>query len=78
MEYIHEYFSCDACENRNFIRIFNFCLRFHNINFSDDLIYDKVNDESYQCTKCEKIFSKDQIESGLTNIKKKYKNKGNE
>ncbi|MBN2060201.1 MAG: hypothetical protein JW882_07265 [Deltaproteobacteria bacterium] len=76
MDYIHEFFSCDACENKDFIRINNFSLRFHGINFSDDLIYDKLVNEVYQCTKCKKIFSMDQIEAGLAKIKKKYKNKG--
>ena len=76
MDYIHEFFSCDACKNKDFIRIYNFSLRFHGINFSDDLIYDRLTNEVYQCTKCNKTFSMDQIENGLVKIKKRYKNKG--
>jgi len=75
MEYIQDFFSCDACENRDFKRIYNFSLRFHRINFSDDLVYDRLIDETYQCTKCLKTFSIDQIEEGLAKIKKKYRNK---
>lgn len=78
MEYIQDFFSCDACENRDFKRIYNFSLRFHRINFSDDLVYDRLIDETYQCTKCLKTFSIDQIEEGLAKIKKKYKNKESE
>lgn len=78
MAIIQEFFSCDACENRDFKRIYNFSLRFHGINFSDDLIYDSLVDEIYQCTKCNKTFSKEQIEQGLAEIKRRYKNKDSE
>jgi hypothetical protein len=74
MEVIHEYFLCDACECKDFNRIYNFSLRFHGINFSDDLVYDRLNDEIYQCAGCKKTFTKDQIEEGLRNIRNKYKN----
>lgn len=76
MDYIHEFFSCDVCKNKDFTRIYNFSLRFHGINFSDDLIYDRLNVEVYQCNQCNKMFSKDQIEEGLNTIIKRYKNKG--
>ena len=78
MDYVHEYFVCDACENKDFKRIYNFSLRFHTINFSDDLIYDRLIDEIYQCTKCRKTFTKNHVEQGLANIRKKYKNKESE
>jgi len=69
MNYIEEYFLCDSCQNKDFKRIYNFSLLFHGVNFSDDLIYDKLTDEIYQCTKCNKTFTKDQIEQGLAIIK---------
>jgi len=75
MEFIKEFFLCDNCENKDFKRIYNFSLRFHSINFSDDLVYDRLIDEIYQCTKCQKTFTKDQIEEVLVKFKKKYKNK---
>ena len=78
MDYIQEFFSCDACENRDFKRIYNFSLRFHGINFSDALVYDRLIDEIYQCTKCSKTFSIEEIEEGLSKIKKNYKNKDSE
>ena len=72
---IHEYFYCDGCQNREFTRTYTFSLRLHGINFSDELVYDKVNEETYLCTKCKKRFSKSQIEEGLSTIKNKYKYK---
>ncbi len=75
MDLSQEYFLCDDCQNKDFKRIFNFSLRFHRINFSDELIYDRLTDDIYQCTKCSKTFTKDQIEEGLTMIKRKYKKK---
>ncbi len=75
MEYIQDYFLCDGCQNKDFKPIYTFSLRFHGINFSDDLIYDSLTDEMYQCTTCHKIFTKDQIDEGLTVIKAKHKMK---
>ena len=73
MDVIHEHFLCDDCECRDFKRIYNFSLRFHGINFSDDLIYDRLINEIYQCTKCQKTYSKEEIEEGLSKIKSKYR-----
>jgi hypothetical protein len=73
MDEIQEYFLCDNCDNRNFTRVYNFSLRFHNVNFSDDLIYDRTIEELYQCTKCSKTFTRKQIENTLTDIKRKRK-----
>lgn len=78
MEFIQEYFECDRCQNRDFKRIYNFSIRFHHCNFSDELIYDKLTDEIYQCTGCQKTFAIGQIEEGLTNIKKNRKYKAAE
>ena len=75
MNLSQKYFLCDDCQNRDFKRIYNFSLRFHRINFSDELIYDRLTDEIYQCTQCSKTFTKDQIEEGLITIKRKYKKK---
>lgn len=73
MEVIHEFFFCDDCKCQDFKRIYKFSLRFHGINFSDDLIYDEITEELYQCTKCQKTFTKNQIEEGLDKLKEKYK-----
>ncbi len=73
MDEFHEYFECDVCRNRDFKIVYNFSLRFHRVNFSDDLIYDKITDKIYQCVQCKKTFTQEQIEEGLVNIKKKYK-----
>ncbi len=63
MDIIKDYFLCDKCKNKNFIRIFNFSVQFRKVNFSDDLIYDELTEEIYQCTHCHTIFSKHQIET---------------
>jgi len=75
MNHIQEYFLCNSCQNKDFKRIYNFSLLFHGVNFSDDLIYDKLTDEIYQCTKCSKTFTKSQIEEGLAEIKGRHKEK---
>jgi hypothetical protein len=71
-----DYFKCDECQCRDFKRIYNFSLRFHGVNFSDDLIYDRLTEEVYQCTECNKRFSVDEIEEGLIEIKKKVRQNG--
>lgn len=76
MDYIQDYFSCGGCQCRDFKRIYNFSIRFRKANFSDELIYEKITDESYQCTKCSKVYGRDQIEETLADIKKKRKEKG--
>jgi ribosomal protein L37AE/L43A len=73
MSHIHEYFLCDACECKDFKRIYNFSLKLHGVNFSEDLIYDKLTDEIYQCTKCMKTFTVEQVTEGLAEIKKKHR-----
>ncbi len=70
---IRDYFLCENCSNKDFKLIYNFSLRFHTVNFSEELIYDKLIEELYQCTKCHKTFTKDQIEKGLEEIKKRRK-----
>ena len=42
MEFIQDYFLCENCQNKDFKRVYNFSLRFHHCNFSDELIYDKL------------------------------------
>ncbi|MBW1775927.1 MAG: hypothetical protein JRG79_06240 [Deltaproteobacteria bacterium] len=73
MEFTQDYFFCDECDNKDFKRIYNFSMQFHGVNFSDDLIYDRIIDERYQCTKCQKIFSVMEIEENLASYKKKRK-----
>ena len=75
MDTFQDYFICDECENRDFKIVCNFSLRFHGVNFSDELIYDKLINEMYQCTNCKKTFSKKEIEDALAIIKIKHKKK---
>ena len=68
METIKDYFFCDKCKGKNFFRIYNFSTQFRKVNFSDDFICDEVIEGMYQCTKCHKTFSKQQIEERLKKI----------
>ena len=70
---ILDFFVCDSCSNKDFSRLYNFCLRFHRVNFSDELIYDEKIEERYQCTKCQKNFTKKEVEEGLAELRKKRK-----
>ena len=65
MDIIKDYFLCDKCSNKNFLRIYNFSVHFRRVNFSDDLIYDEVTEVTYQCTHCKKNFTRHQIEKSL-------------
>jgi hypothetical protein len=71
MEVSHDYFLCDGCRNKSFTRIHSFSIRFYGVNFSDDLIYDKLTEELFQCTTCGKTFTLQQIEDVLAEFKKK-------
>lgn len=73
MDCMEKYFQCDSCQNKDFRLIYNFSVRFHGVNFSDELIYDNLIDKIYQCTKCDKTFTKDQIEQVLDEIRKSVK-----
>ena len=73
MDQMREYFLCPDCNNREFKRIYTFSFLFHGVNFSDNLIYDKLVNEIYQCIKCQKTFTKDQIEKRLAEFKQKRK-----
>lgn len=70
-----DYFECDNCRSRDFMRLYNFSLRFHGVNFSDDLIYDQQTAEMYQCMECKKRFSREEIEEGLADIRKARRRK---
>ena len=66
---VEDFFVCDACGGKDFIVVYNFSLRFHGVNFSEDLIYDELTYENFKCTNCQKSFNSRQIREGLTRIK---------
>ena len=66
MDVVRDYFVCRECQNRDFKQIFN---------FSDELIYDRLAEEKYQCTQCKKTFTITEIEEGLNLLKKNRKRK---
>ena len=76
MEEIQDYFLCEKCANKDFKLVYNFSLRFHGVNFSDDLIYDRQIEEIYHCTNCDKVYSKNQIQTALNEIKNNRKGNG--
>ncbi len=75
MSDFRDYFVCDSCDNKDFKLIYNFSLRLHKVNFSDKLIYDELTEELYQCTNCQKTFTRAEMENGLIELKKKYKDR---
>ncbi|MFZ7112767.1 MAG: hypothetical protein ACOWYE_13880 [Desulfatiglandales bacterium] len=70
MDSLHDYFVCEDCGNKDFKPIYNFSVRFYGVNFSDELIYDKLTDETFQCTKCAKVYTAEEIESNLSRLKR--------
>lgn len=75
MDEIEDYFFCDDCQGKDFRVIYRFSLRFHNVNFSDELIYDRHTEEVYQCNHCGKLFTKKQVDEGLDRLKKRRRRK---
>ncbi len=69
-EEIRDYFECE-CGNREFVPVYTFSLRFHRVNFSDELMYDRINEEFFECKKCHKRYTPEQIQEALRQIKKK-------
>lgn len=76
MDEIRDFFLCEDCSNKNFKLVYNFSIRFHGVNFSDDLIYDRLAEEIYHCTKCDKTYTKEQIDEKLADSKRKRKGRG--
>jgi hypothetical protein len=70
MDVIRDFFCCEACQSRAFRHVYTFSIVFQTVNFSDDLIYDRLTEESYECTQCGKIYSQEQIEEKLRGFKK--------
>lgn len=76
MDSTKDYFLCDGCQNKDFAKIYNFSMLFYTVNFSDDLVYERLTEEIYQCTRCRKIFTREKIDKTLTEFKKTRKVKG--
>jgi hypothetical protein len=70
MDVYRDFFSCSACECRTFRQIYSFSVVFHTVNFSDDLIYDRSTEESFECTRCGKVYSKEEVEAKLREFKR--------
>jgi hypothetical protein len=70
---IGDYFLCDNCETKDLKVVYNFSLKFRRVNFSDDLIYDELTEKIYQCTNCQKTYTRQQIEERLTIFKERRK-----
>lgn len=73
MDEILDYFLCEDCSNKDFKLVYNFSIRFHGVNFSDDLIYDRIQEEIYHCTQCNKAYTRKQIDERLAEFKRKRK-----
>ncbi len=75
MDEIADYFLCENCSTKNFKLVYNFSIRFHGVNFSDELIYDRLTEEIYYCTNCGKTYTMKQIDDRLSEFKKIRKEK---
>jgi len=69
MEFIDQYVQCDKCQNKDFKPIYTFSIRCHGVNFSDELMYDEMRNEIYQCTKCNKTFTKREMKERMNELK---------
>jgi len=77
MEEVKEYFTCDKCGGRDFFPRYSFSITLKKVNFSDDLIYDRLTEECYECKGCGECISESQISDGIREIKRKHKNESN-
>ncbi|MBN1101888.1 MAG: hypothetical protein JXL84_00590 [Deltaproteobacteria bacterium] len=70
MDAMQDFFRCGDCQNKDFRQVFNFSIKFRTVNFSDELIYDRITDEVYECTRCGRTFTRDEVERSLSNFKR--------
>ena len=75
MDELQDYFLCNECGNTKFRPVYSFSLRFHSVNFSDNLVYDEAVDESYECTNCNKMYSKQDIKEKLADYRRLRSNR---
>ena len=73
MEFIDQYVHCDKCHNKDFKPIYKFSIRCHGVNFSDELMYDEMKNETYQCTKCNKTFTGKEMKQRIDELKSRPK-----
>lgn len=67
-------FTCEDCKCQEFDKEYEFFVDFKNVNFSDDLVYDKRTEEVYVCKNCGKKYAHDFIQNKIEEIIYKYKN----
>ena len=65
MDSMKDYFLCDKCQGKDFVKLYNFSVSFRMVNFSDDPVHDEVKEEIYRCTQCQKTFTKSQIDVAI-------------
>jgi hypothetical protein len=66
-------FRCDVCKNGRFEKIYTFSIDFRTVNFTDDIIYDIVDECFYMCKDCGELYTEEEIRDSLKNIIIKYK-----
>ena len=76
MDSSKDYFMCDSCQNKDFTKIYNFSMLFYSVNFSDELVYERLSEEMYRCSRCSKVFTMEQIDNALTEFRKARKVRG--
>jgi hypothetical protein len=77
VEEVKEYFTCDKCGSQNFFTRNSFAILLKKVNFSEDLVYDHITEECYECKECGECINRGDIDDAIREIKRKYKNEGN-
>lgn len=70
-----ETFSCRQCGAEEFIRVYTFSIRFREVNFSEDPIYDKLEGERYRCASCGETYDPKEVEEVLRRAKRKIRDR---
>ncbi len=70
---LSETFLCNECRGKYFIKVYTFSIRFKEVDFSDDLIYDKLEDERYMCGACRATYSQTEVEETLRRAKRRIR-----
>lgn len=70
-----ETFLCNECGGKYFIKVYTFSIRFKEVDFSDDLIYDKLEDERYMCGECRATYSQVEVDDTLRQAKRRIRSR---
>lgn len=73
--YISETFLCNDCGGKYFLKVYTFSIRFKEVDFSDEMIYDKMEDERYMCGACRTTYSQKEVDDTLRQAKRRIRSR---